>query len=117
MIIIQEEIVKDLISTNDATIIGILLGIVALMIFWIIRQDKKITEANNYIRASDKETLKILLELTNTLKEGNESGKEVKNLVQETKEIARDVKGHSSDNKNTLNSLMSLIQQKLTRMP
>ncbi|WP_299116956.1 hypothetical protein [uncultured Winogradskyella sp.] len=105
----QAEIAKDLLTARDITIIGVLLAIIVVLIYYINLKDKKIEARETYIREQDKETLKILLELTNTLKDKQEHDKEVKVGVTNIKETV-------TDSNSKLNNLYSVIQQKLLGM-
>jgi hypothetical protein len=67
LIILQAEVVKDLISTNDATIIGILLGFIALLIYLYLRTDNKLIKANEYTREQDKANLLMMQDLITSM--------------------------------------------------
>ena len=109
LIFVQQELVKDLISTNDATIIGVLLAVIALLIIWLVRQDKKLENLNEYIRQHNTSTLEIMSELTNTLKDRQEIDKDVKNSVDT-------IHLHSRDNNAILKNLSRMIQDKIFNM-
>lgn len=107
--LLQAEGLENLLSKSDATIIGVLLVVCSLLIYWIIRQDNKIESRDSYIKEQDKETLKILLELTNTLKTKQESDKDVKTEV-------GNINTTVTDTNSTLKSLTNVIQNKLLNM-
>lgn len=67
LIILQAEVVKDLISTNDATIVGILLGFIALLIYLYLRTDNKLIKANEYTREQDKANLLMMQDLITSM--------------------------------------------------
>jgi len=69
MIDLQAEIAKDLINNTDATIQGILLAVIAVLltIIWILWKAK--LEDEKYIREGDKANLELYLLMTNTVKE------------------------------------------------
>lgn len=109
MIVIQAEVAKELINNNDATIQGILMAVIVILIVTIGLLWKSKLQDEKYIREQDKETLKILLELTNTLKDVQDSDKEMKTGFAGIKETV-------VDSNNKLSSLYNVIHQKLLNM-
>ncbi|WP_299129387.1 hypothetical protein [uncultured Winogradskyella sp.] len=107
--LLQVEIAKDLLSARDITIIGVLLAIIVILIYYISKKDKTIEARDAYIRDQDKETLKILLELTNTLKDKQEYDKELKSGVNK-------IKNTVTDSNSKINTLNNVIHQKLLNM-
>ncbi len=67
IIIIQAGTLKELVSTNDATIVGVLLAFIALLIYWNIRTDNKLVEANKYTRDQDKANLIMMQDLISAM--------------------------------------------------
>jgi hypothetical protein len=69
MITLQIEVAKEVINTNDATIIGILLAVIIVLLTFIgiLLKSKKADET--YIREQDKANLEMLLGITSTIKE------------------------------------------------
>jgi hypothetical protein len=109
IILNQVEVAKDLITTTDATIIGILLAIISILLYWVFRQDKQLQELHASIKVESKEYLKMLLDLTNALKDKYEVDKEMGSTVSETKNITQDTN-------STLKTLSNVIQIKLLKM-
>lgn len=107
--ILQVETARELLSTTDITIAGILLSVIFLLIYDNVKKDKKIDVLNSYIRTQDKETLKILLELTNTLKSNQDVSKEVKSSVNQIDNTVNDSNG-------ILKNLSVIIQNKILNM-
>tara|TARA_B100001146_G_C15881048_1_gene306044 strand:- start:29 stop:364 length:336 start_codon:yes stop_codon:yes gene_type:complete len=107
--ILQVEIAKDLLTATDLTIAGILLAFIAILLIDNNRKEKKIEKRDDYIREQDKETLKILSELTNMLKVIQDSDKEIKNFFPT-------VNDKVTDNNSMLRSIYNAIQQKLLNM-
>jgi glucose uptake protein GlcU len=69
MITLQIEVAREVINTNDATIIGILLAVIIVLLTFIgiLLKSKKADET--YIREQDKANLEMLLGITSTIKE------------------------------------------------
>tara|TARA_R110000765_G_scaffold426559_1_gene542624 strand:+ start:362 stop:679 length:318 start_codon:yes stop_codon:yes gene_type:complete len=69
MILIQTptEAIKDLLSTTDTTIIGVLLAAIAILVYATIRKDKQLEDLNKYVRVQNKENLEVLGSLSKSL--------------------------------------------------
>jgi 4-aminobutyrate aminotransferase-like enzyme len=105
----QEEVVKGLLETKEVTIIGFALAVIALLIYLYIRTDNKLIEANKYIKEQDKETLKILAELTHALENIKERGR--------TFGIAQDkISDTVTDSNLKVTQLYAMIQAKVLGM-
>lgn len=98
---LQVETAKDLLNTNDATIIGVLLAVIVVLIYWNIRTDKKLEKGNTYIREQDKANLTMIQDLINTVnKIGNTSEKNADKI-------------DNVDNKAS--DILTIIKERLTR--
>lgn len=97
--ILQQEIVKDLISTNDATIIGVLIAFIGILIYHNVRTDKKLEKCNEYIREQDKANLTMIQDLINAV-----------NLIGNTSE-KNAVKIEGVDNKTS--SILTIVKERL----
>lgn len=60
----QVEIARELINTNDATTIGVLLGFIVILIVIIGMLWKELQKDKEYIRTQDKANLEMLSALT-----------------------------------------------------
>lgn len=61
------EVARDLLSIKDVTVIGILLAVIAVLIFTINKKDKQLGELNEYVREQSQDHLKVLNGLANSL--------------------------------------------------
>lgn len=100
-IAIQIEIAKELINTNDATIVGILLGVIAILITAIGILWKKHIKDEEYIRAQDKANLEMLSALT-------------KNAELLGNDIAH-VKDYTIEAKPVINNILETIKERLNK--
>lgn len=106
--LIQVDTVKDLVSTNDATVIGVLLAFIAILIYWILRTEKKLEKAdeklekaNTYTKEQDKANLIMLQDLIHTL-----------NAVGQTSEKSA-IKIEGVDSK--ADNILTIINERLTK--
>lgn len=106
----------ELISINDATVIGMLIVIVLGMSYIIYKLDKKIESRDSYIREQDRTTLEILSGITTTLKERQDLDRDVKYVVEDVKGEVVEIKNTVGNNNNTLNNVLNIIQTKLFKM-
>lgn len=98
---IQGEIIRDLISTNDATIIGILIAFIGLLIYNTVRLDKKVEKSNDYIREQDKANLTMINDLITAV-----------NSIGDTSEKnATRIEGVS----DKTSAILTIIKERLTR--
>lgn len=67
MLLLQAETVQNLLSATDVTIIGVLLAVIALLVYYNIRTDKKLEERTKYIMEQDKANTTMMIELTNAV--------------------------------------------------
>ena len=100
-LIMQAETVKELISTNDATVIGVLLAFIAILIYWNLRTDKKLEERNTYIREQDKANLLMMQDLVSSM-----------NTIGQTSQ-KNATKIESVD--STTSDILTIIKERLTR--
>ncbi|MDB4245976.1 hypothetical protein N9824_00365 [bacterium] len=61
------EVARDLLSIKDVTVIGILLAVIAVLIFTINKKDKQLMELNEYVREQSQDHLKVLNGLSKSL--------------------------------------------------
>lgn len=95
----QIDVAKDLLNTNDATIIGVLLGVIVMLIAVIGMLWKKLGEKEDQIVAENKENLKMIYAVTGTL---DSFGKDVADIERIT----------SDTNQKTI-SLLEIIKERL----
>lgn len=98
----QIEIAKDVINTNDATIIGILLAVIVILLVAIAMLWKKINEQDTYIKSQDKENLKMIYTVTGTV---DSFGVNI-----------NDIKGITKDNNDKASTILTLVQERLKSM-
>lgn len=67
-----ETVVKDLLTTTDVTIIGVLLAVIAVLVYLNIRTDSKLEARTKYIIEQDKANLTMMHELATSI---NDIGK------------------------------------------
>lgn len=73
MTLLQAEIAKDLLNNNDATIQGILLAVIVILLTFIGLLWRAKLSDEKYIREQDKANLEMLLTVTNTVKDIGET--------------------------------------------
>ena len=99
ILLTQIEVAKDLLNKDDATIIGVLLAVIAVLLFAIGMLWREKLKDQAYIRDQDKENMKILETLTMNM-----------NLVGNDVGIIRDTTG----NTNTMaKNILEAIKERL----
>lgn len=89
----QLENISDIISTNDATIIGILIAVIVLMAFLLRTLWKTYQAQIIYISKQDKANLEMLMSVTNTVKDVSEASKDNGEKIDSLKEKATVILG------------------------
>lgn len=105
IILLFEEVPK-----NVATLLYIAVGALSsVVVYMYITHRTELKERDKYNRDQEKETLKILSELTNVLKDTQVNHNDLKTGVDNIKETA-------SDSNKVINNLAEIIQRKLLNM-
>ncbi|WP_299153033.1 hypothetical protein [uncultured Christiangramia sp.] len=99
---LQADLVKDVINTNDATIIGILIAVIIILIGAILKLWNKIGKQEDYIKEQDKENLKMIYTVTGTV---NSFGDDLKGINSTT-----------SDNNVKISQLLTVVLERLKNM-
>lgn len=95
----QAEVAKDLLSTTDATIIGVLLAFIVILLTAIVMLWKKIQKNEDYIREQDKANLDMLAAMT-------------RNAEMLGADISK-VKDYTIDAKPVINQTLEIIKNRL----
>lgn len=99
MTISQIEVAKELLNNSDATIQGILLSVIAILLVFIGMLWKSKINDQDYIREQDKANLEMLLKVTSTI---DGLGKDV-NKIDET----------TSANNTITSNILGIIKERL----
>ena len=98
-ITIQIEVAKSVLNTNDATIIGVLLGVIVMLIVVIGMLWKKLGSKEDQIINENKENLKMIYAVTATV---DSFGKDV-----------ADIERTTTDTNQKAHSLLEIIKERL----
>tara|TARA_R110002073_G_scaffold144403_2_gene296495 strand:- start:2442 stop:2765 length:324 start_codon:yes stop_codon:yes gene_type:complete len=101
LLLLQAEVVQDLLSASDVTIIGVLLAFIAILIYYNIRTDKKLEKCHEYIREQNKANLMMINDLTVAVTGIGQTG-------EKTAEKVEDVNSKASN-------ILTIIKERLTR--
>lgn len=96
---LQVEIARDVINTSDATIIGVLLAVIVILLVAIGMLWKKLGENQAYMINQDKENLKMIYAVTGTV---DSFGTNI-----------NDIKGITRDNNDIVKRLHTLVSERL----
>ena len=91
MMFLQAEVAKDLLSTNDATIVGILLAFISILLGAIVMLWKKIQKNEDYIREQDKANLEMLSAMTRNAETLGQDISHVKDYTIEAKPVINQI--------------------------
>tara|TARA_R110000744_G_scaffold195512_1_gene314570 strand:+ start:29183 stop:29485 length:303 start_codon:yes stop_codon:yes gene_type:complete len=96
---LQIEVAEKLLNNNDATIQGILLAFIVILLVFLGILWKEIKELNAYIKTQDKANLEMLSELT---KYSENLGKDVSHI-----------RDYTNETKPKVDGILSIIEKRL----
>ena len=102
IIISQIEVAKDVLNNNDATIQGILLAVIVILLVAIGMLWKKLNDQEAYIKSQDKENLKMIYSVTGTV---DSFGTNI-----------NDIKGITQDNNDKASTILTIVRERLKTM-
>lgn len=100
--LLQIETALDKLSSNDATVEGVLIGVIIMLVSFIVYLLKRAGELENYQREQNKANLEMIGDITNKITNSENNIGEIKDMV--------------NANSSTITEILTIVRERLNKI-